>query len=192
MNDTIITRRLQMKLLLTLLLTFNIFAGDQSRIATSVLNELKTVSSSHCVMFPLLEEGCTEDFKLKLDKKIKSFNSLLINEKFSQARREIKGKIKYEKLLDKESITYEAGLSFKQMSNLYTSTMKERNCVAGSKSYLDSVNITYQANDTCAILRPIVQEKQCVDNSRLALDELTIAYTQENTCEELQALIPVI
>jgi len=177
-----------MKILITLLITMNVLAGSQSRIANAVINKIKTVSSSHCALFPELEEECLADFKSKMKKKIKSLNSVLINEVFVKARKEETGRVKYEGLLSQESISFSEGSSAKSLRNLYKSTMKERNCVASHKSYLDSVAISYSPSDDCAILTPIVNEKQCVDNNRLYLTEAGVVYAPEDNCSELQAL----
>ena len=178
-----------MKILLILLITLSsAFAGNQSRIANAVVSEIKTISSDHCALFPDLEAECLKDFKEQVKKKIKSLNLMMINEKFAAAKIEEKGKIRYESLLAGESISYGEGLSSKQMKELYKSTLKERSCVNSSKEYLDSVSISYSANDTCLILQPIVQEKQCVDSLRLYLTDVSVVYAPENTCVDLMIL----
>lgn len=177
-----------MKFLLAILITLNIMAGNQSRISSAILTDLKTLNSDHCAQIPAYEAECVKDYSGKMLKKLKSLNSLLINEKFVAARKEEKGKIKYEPLLAKESISYPAESSADQMKEIYKSTMEERSCVQNYKEYLDSASISYSQSDTCAILQPIVQEKQCVDNLRIYLTEVGVVYTQENTCADLMIL----
>lgn len=174
-----------MKLIIALLFTLTALAGSQSRISSLILSDLKKLNSNHCSQLAVHEESCTKDFNNKMLKKIKSLNSLLINEMFVESRAEEKGKIKYEALLTKESISYPSNSNANQMKEIYNSTMKERNCVKGHTNYLTSVGIEFLPSDTCEILTPIVAEKQCVDSIQEYLTAESVAFLDTDTCSEL-------